>query len=564
MEISLSCLQSFLFGLEQIPPNTPRRWELIAELVSRLTSSQVSIENAEIEPQLLKQDVIIQIGKGTPQCGFVSSAKCCKKFGFLEDSCVGWSRNDILSYAERIYYKDDEIPSLKPLVLMPSVLECCSTRIRVDPRPSFPLVYTLNGTMVAAMFHGQCKKCDNRFYHSYKETKSRDDKTLRYYNDPMNDQEYFQYSSATVFQKKLLSDITHNIVFSAATFESRAQVYIANNKITDRIRLQHLETHQASKLREWCPSAKRLEDSWFMWCIILEYAQLGMLESTNLFVEYTSMGKRRDLENLCECLWEVIASRRNKWVMHKCSIKGCAEGYVTIDGNEKLHRPICGVPHSRCQIRRDLPVIVKCCTNFPIIGGKNQTPSKYCEIHEKDHENESSAPIEFRNVNAEYTGNLPDNDDDSILTGCKRPQNRAKFYSTTAGMLALIRPCGIVVAMTEMYTCESATQVFLFLLRTFVHDVNTVMRLKYLGYDRACDLKPFLVNQSKHGSAGAKLLLDNVKFLVDIFHCEKHTELTCMPLNNPRCEYHPKLPIFKEIHGVNTESYEQGFRRLSK
>ena len=72
------------------------------------------------------------------------------------------------------------------------------------------------------------------------------------------------------------------------------------------------------------------------------------------------------------------------------------------------------------------------------------------------------------------------------------------------------------------------------------------------------------MNQAKRGSAGAKLLLDNVKFLVDIFRCEKHTELTCMPLNNPLCEYHPKLPIFKEIRGVNTESCEQGFRRLSK
>ena len=157
-----------------------------------------------------------------------------------------------------------------------------------------------------------------------------------------------------------------------------------------------------------------------------------------------------------------------------------------------------------------------------------QTPSEYCEIHKTDREQESLAPIQFRNMNAEYTGCLPDNDDDTILTGCKRAQNRNKFYSTTAGMLALIRPCGIVVAMTEMYTCESATQVFLFLLRTFVHDVCTVMCLKYLGYDRTCDLKPFLVNQAKRGSAGAKLLLDNVKFLVDIFHCEKHTELTCM------------------------------------
>ena len=169
MEISLSCLQSFLFGLEQIPQDTPRRWELIAELVSRLTSNNVSIENDETGhlPQVLspKKDVTIQIGVGTPQCGFVCSAKCCKKlFSYLEGGCIGWSRSDILSCAEQIYYKGGEMPSLKPLVLMPSVLECCSTRIRVDTTPSFPLVYTVNGTMVAAMFHGQCKKCDNRFY----------------------------------------------------------------------------------------------------------------------------------------------------------------------------------------------------------------------------------------------------------------------------------------------------------------------------------------------------------------------------------------------------------------
>ena len=80
-----------------------------------------------------------------------------------------------------------------------------------------------------------------------------------------------------------------------------------------------------------------------------------------------------------------------------------------------------------------------------------------------------------------------------------------------------------------MFTCESPTQVFLFLLRTFVHDTDSVLRLRYLGYDRACDLKPFLVNQAKKGSAGAILLLERVKFLVDKFHCEKHTELTCMP-----------------------------------
>ena len=71
-----------------------------------------------------------------------------------------------------------------------------------------------------------------------------------------------------------------------------------------------------------------------------------------------------------------------------------------------------------------------------------------------------------------------------------------------------------------MFTCESATQVFKFWLRT---DVKSVLRLCYLGYDRARDLKPFLKNQAKSGSAGAELLLERVEFLVDFFLCKKHT-----------------------------------------
>ena len=50
--------------------------------------------------------------------------------------------------------------------------------------------------------------------------------------------------------------------------------------------------------------------------------------------------------------------------------------------------------------------------------------------------------------------------------------------------------------------------------------ILTVLRLCYLWYNGACDLKPFLVNQVKKGSAGAILLLETVEFLIK-FHCEK-------------------------------------------
>jgi len=83
--------------------------------------------------------------------------------------------------------------------------------------------------------------------------------------------------------------------------------------------------------------------------------------------------------------------------------------------------------------------------------------------------------------------------------------------------------------------------------------------LKYCGYDRACDLHPFIEGMSKKGGVGAKIIDEHVKFLVDKFHCIKHTEPCCMPLDNPKCVYHPDLESFKDIHGTNTECAEQTF-----
>ena len=258
-----------------------------------------------------------------------------------------------------------------------------------------------------------------------------------------------------------------------------------------------MEKLKCSKTQEWSPSAKRIKECWFLWCIIETYSELNILSNTNLYAEYTSNGKRRNIEMLCKDLYNSLNSRPNKWALHRCTVKGCTEGCVTIDGNEKLRRPICAAPKSHVQLRPDLPTVVQCCTNYPVHGGKSQTASKYCELHARNDAIASDAmiltPSQEQKLDVTYTGSLPDNDDDSLLVGCKRPENRTKFHDTTAGpgMLALIRPCGIVVVICEMYMCESFTQVFLFLLKTFALNVDTMLRLKYLGYDRSCDLYPF-------------------------------------------------------------------------
>jgi hypothetical protein len=81
--------------------------------------------------------------------------------------------------------------------------------------------------------------------------------------------------------------------------------------------------------------------------------------------------------------------------------------------------------------------------------------------------------------------------------------------------------CILIVNAVEMFTCESPTQVYLFLIMTFARGQD-IQRLRYLGYDRACDLHPFLVKLEKKGAFFAKWLNENVTFFVDNFHVAKH------------------------------------------
>ena len=290
---------------------------------------------------------------------------------------------------------------------------------------------------------------------------------------------------------------------------------------------------------------------------------MGVLNQTKIALEYSETRNHLNIQNICEKLWQDICHSTNKWVDHTCNTPGCKEGYITVDGNEYLKRSKCALPKEKVRIQRDLPTIYRCCTNSPVPGGKSQKPSKFCAAHQVNDNNAShivSVPTEFFSAATEKTL-LPE--DTIPLHSCKKKENISLFFETTSGMLALVRPCGIVVSMTEMFTSESLTQVFLFILRTFTKTPEQFLRLRYLGYDRACALEPFLKNQKKNGSAGAKLLLEHVKFLVDIFHVAKHTEEACMPPTNPNCWYHPRLNRFEEIHGANTESCEQGFKRLN-
>lgn len=202
------------------------------------------------------------------------------------------------------------------------------------------------------------------------------------------------------------------------------------------------------------------------------------------------------------------------------------------------------------------------------------THSKHCEYHKHlDEPADATASkkprivvtINLKDLTVsekilDQVQDLPDNEDTSVHVGCKKPKAVTRFYERSAGVMCLVRPCGIILHHAEMLTCESASQLFVQLLRL---QCDTGAKLKYVGYDRACEFHPFLKNLSKKGNVGASLLLNSTQFLVDKFHIKGHTTPACDVLK-PECLYHPDLDKFKEIHGVNTECAEQCFAWLGK
>ena len=216
--------------------------------------------------------------------------------------------------------------ALKHVILTPCTTECCGEPIVIRSRPSFPLVYTTQGTLIAALFSGECRKgCSKKFHYSYYQ----EGNVTKYYSPQ---EKYFQYSSQTVFETALLEDMTNNISISATSFESRAEVYNENFRDLDIDRLKLLrefgrttsDTDHPWKLNEKCA-----EDAWFLYTIVCFYHRRQQLDEIN-FSTASLPSQRKDLDVLCNRAWELISQTANPWIHHKCKKLGCSQGILYI------------------------------------------------------------------------------------------------------------------------------------------------------------------------------------------------------------------------------------------
>ena len=148
---------SFLFAIGHFPEGTPNRFELVAEFVR----SQPREGNAPSPTVCLSSS---KHGKTEKRLPLTEKTNCRTAFKLVQAKYPSLFQRDLNSRL----FKNSGKSAFKPIMLLPFKTQCCGKNIKMDNRPSFPLVYTMNGTYVGALFHGQCDKCHTKYFPNYK------------------------------------------------------------------------------------------------------------------------------------------------------------------------------------------------------------------------------------------------------------------------------------------------------------------------------------------------------------------------------------------------------------
>ena len=238
---------------------------------------------------------------------------------------------------------------------------------------------------------------------------------------------------------------------------------------------------------------------------------------------------------------------------------GCKSRFIVIDGNEKLFRLICNAKKDKISDKGIITHYQNICIRNPMRGNRYGKASTFCELHQNGNiEDNPIVQLDLRPITRSYSKLIP-----FTITsneGCKKDENIDRFHTRTAGMIYIFRPCGIRINHCEMYTSESLSQILMSIIDCF-GDCPADSLLRGIVYDRSCDLHPFINNLVKNGNEIAQHYA-GLKFIVDIFHVEKHTQLKCT-IGHPDCKYHPHLPQFKFLENMNMEVAEQSFAKLN-
>ena len=254
----------------------------------------------------------------------------------------------------------------------------------------------------------------------------------------------------------------------------------------------------------------RLETAWFIYRIIQFIKEIPWPRKEK--------SKELNLEDLCKRTYSQIKTiLHTKWIDHVCNDIGCRQRFIVIDGNAKLYRSICAAEKKRIIVNSGKQNSYELCIRNPLRGNQHGSSSKFCNEHVNDKEGDTDTQLDLRPMTRSLAKKIP-----KMITtgdGCKEDKNIDRFYQRTAGMFYFFRPCGIRLANFEMYTAESLSDVFTYLIDVFGENLSP-LQLNGIVYDRACDLHPFLKRLQINGNDVASKY-ENLSYIVDIFHVEK-------------------------------------------
>lgn len=153
----------------------------------------------------------------------------------------------------------------------------------------------------------------------------------------------------------------------------------------------------------------------------------------------------------------MICKLQNKWIHRSCEVPGCTEGYINVDGLEKVCRPMCAAPKEKLRVNKGEGNFVKCCTNTPTLGGKSQKASKFCWEHlslqeNPDKEVEKTAsregtnqvidsgasvyPIAAASIDEKVIGDIPEHDGlECEQAGCKSKDKLNRYMMMASQLL---------------------------------------------------------------------------------------------------------------------------------
>ena len=414
MLINLDLLLVLSDITRSVPLNTPDRLSIIYELFSYIK------EDFKDNPSsYTKESIILNLG-------FEEQTYCTHEFDFEKLTLT-----KLIEYLPKVSKTLSNKHEMVDIILLPNVLFCCDKPVKLVSRSyAKVLIYTTDGLRSGRSYQGKCK-CGFNYYYGFKENTSK----TRTFTDV--ELPFMLFRNGIVISRDLLKSIDLQISIGNVSFEAAAEVY--NNLHNPFTKL----------------NPNRLEDSWFIYKIL--FFQTSFSEWPR------NIKGELDVEKLASNVYPFIRSKIDKiWLKHSCSAVGCHERFVVIDGNEKLYRAICNADKEKLKGIEGEVNTYNLCIRNPIRGNQYRKASKFCECHVNEKYEKSLEPLDIRPVTRSFKKYIPETI--TSAHGCKEERNVDKFYERTAGMCYIFRPCGIRLSHWEMYTAESLSNIFLYLL----------------------------------------------------------------------------------------------------